>query len=721
MRYCRSSRTRRADALHSHTTTAARGLLRASGCTVPARTAHPLIDWMDTVVVVDDVPEREVASERSIAYVARQIGRMWPTSASRNEGAPSPLKTDEIFGATFAYLVDAVSTVIVLLVPCCIFIVVQAVIALQHPLQNSSIAMYRSVAFVFQWYIMWYILFMIGVWASMTFVPTRAILATPEIGQVPFARSEIVLWLVIWVLWVVMCIYDQANFIPDRASDMIANTVQHVLSSALIAYLPFKCHVQRNVAINRLENCRILADVSKRCFDAIRWAALSWILAIVSLFNPHLTPLILRALSNPPDGLPILTDTVCQEAILGNASYISHHCTRPLGCFWGRGCQARHFAGEGLSWPYTCDDGGYGEYPSTADACIAMADATAATSRQYLMTVAVGGYMLFAIIDCFNLAHPAQAKMPRVVETLSALCMLAIYVLYAVICMQLFFCVMGECDGWLIVNIHGLVISFVCSWLLNFVLRVTARTSLAIWQEVHSGDDDAAFKYDVFLSHAWGNDAAGRDNHARVVAVGEGLREAGLRVWLDQDMMDRDINNQMTEGIDTSRVVAVFVTQTYLSKVAGENGLDDNCKGEFDYAVRRKGVANMIPVVMETGCRDTRSWAGAVGFKLGGQIYHDLSEGDSAPHPAKVAALAQTIQGRDAGPAGAGDSPGHPPSPSISRRLARRLHITSFGVGLGLVLQNEMVSERSRERSPSASRDRGEAREQPAQKAPEAT
>ena len=66
---------------------------------------------------------------------------------------------------------------------------------------------------------------------------------------------------------------------------------------------------------------------------------------------------------------------------------------------------------------------------------------------------------------------------------------------------------------------------------------------------------------------------------------------------------------QMTNGIDRSATVIVFVTTRYCLKVSGKGdaGDDDNCKREFEYACLRKGVAKMITVVMEPCCRDTKS------------------------------------------------------------------------------------------------------------------
>ena len=59
------------------------------------------------------------------------------------------------------------------------------------------------------------------------------------------------------------------------------------------------------------------------------------------------------------------------------------------------------------------------------------------------------------------------------------------------------------------------------------------------------------------------------------------------------------VNHAFVEG--SNLAVLVFVTENYCIKVAGagRNGADDNCKKEFDYASRRKGIEKMIAAVME--------------------------------------------------------------------------------------------------------------------------
>ena len=109
------------------------------------------------------------------------------------------------------------------------------------------------------------------------------------------------------------------------------------------------------------------------------------------------------------------------------------------------------------------------------------------------------------------------------------------------------------------------------------------------------------------------------ENHEKVVRIAQQLRERGLRVWLDEDQMRLDIVQRMTEGIDQSQAVVIFVTRAYIDKVAGEEV--DNCKREFTYAVRRKGTKKILSVVMEEGVKDQRTWNGPVGADLGSHFF----------------------------------------------------------------------------------------------------
>jgi hypothetical protein len=87
-------------------------------------------------------------------------------------------------------------------------------------------------------------------------------------------------------------------------------------------------------------------------------------------------------------------------------------------------------------------------------------------------------------------------------------------------------------------------------------------------------------KYHVFLTHDWGE--AGK-NHHRVSRINEILKSKyGLTTWFDQDRMDGDVRITMTEGIENSLTMIVFITERYQRKVI-EGGSDsrDNCKVGF--------------------------------------------------------------------------------------------------------------------------------------------
>ena len=129
----------------------------------------------------------------------------------------------------------------------------------------------------------------------------------------------------------------------------------------------------------------------------------------------------------------------------------------------------------------------------------------------------------------------------------------------------------------------------------------------------------------VFLSHNWGKDDSGRDNHYRVSLINKELKKIGYQTWFDADRMTGDIVKQMSQGIEKTKGVLVFITRQYLDKVTGEDS-SDNCKLEFEYATRNKTSSKMIAVIMEKSMSNSREWTGTVGMHLGGKIYVDMTE-----------------------------------------------------------------------------------------------
>ena len=82
----------------------------------------------------------------------------------------------------------------------------------------------------------------------------------------------------------------------------------------------------------------------------------------------------------------------------------------------------------------------------------------------------------------------------------------------------------------------------------------------------------------------------------------------------------------MVEGIDDTQAVVVFVTKRYMDKLMTATHIQDNCKKEFKYAVRRHTEAKMIPVIMEPEMKDSSKWSGPLVMELGGTLWVNLSE-----------------------------------------------------------------------------------------------
>ena len=135
---------------------------------------------------------------------------------------------------------------------------------------------------------------------------------------------------------------------------------------------------------------------------------------------------------------------------------------------------------------------------------------------------------------------------------------------------------------------------------------------------------DMAHNTDIFLSHNWGRDKLGRNNHDRVSTINKELKNLGYRTWFDEERIKGEIVNRMADGIERTQCVIVFITKKYLDKVTGERA-NDNCRLEFDYAARTKSSSKMIAVVMEKDMCDTTKWKRLVGMHIGGKKFIDMS------------------------------------------------------------------------------------------------
>jgi hypothetical protein len=122
-------------------------------------------------------------------------------------------------------------------------------------------------------------------------------------------------------------------------------------------------------------------------------------------------------------------------------------------------------------------------------------------------------------------------------------------------------------------------------------------------------------------------DELGRNNHERVSRLNAALKKKDITTWFDEDKMEGFIQDKMTEGIDNTACIVVFITQRYIEKVGGrgENKQKDNCLFEFRWACQNKGPDRMIPVVMEPQSRDTSKWYGMVASTLSSVLYIDFT------------------------------------------------------------------------------------------------
>lgn len=135
--------------------------------------------------------------------------------------------------------------------------------------------------------------------------------------------------------------------------------------------------------------------------------------------------------------------------------------------------------------------------------------------------------------------------------------------------------------------------------------------------------------FDLFPSHNSGEDNLGRDNSQRVKTLCQALENAHVKIFsFDEDDNQSHFEEDITDGIDVCHQVAIFITRRYIDKVATKYGLEDSCRLEFDYSARRKGIKNLIPIVMEPECKDLKNWKGVLGATLANVPYVDFSHDD---------------------------------------------------------------------------------------------
>ncbi len=123
----------------------------------------------------------------------------------------------------------------------------------------------------------------------------------------------------------------------------------------------------------------------------------------------------------------------------------------------------------------------------------------------------------------------------------------------------------------------------------------------------------------VFLTHT-----------CRVGRMNEALRKRGLVTWFDSERMSGTVRQAMTDALDATCCVLIFITKKYEEKVNSKNEAD-NCYFEFNVAAHNRNLANMrIPIVMEECMLSQEGWQGGgrLMAEVGHQLYFDLSSDD---------------------------------------------------------------------------------------------
>ena len=295
-----------------------------------------------------------------------------------------------------------------------------------------------------------------------------------------------------------------------------------------------------------------------------------------------------------------------------NASYVQRRCTREHTL--DRRSESR-WQFYGMYGVLSCEDGGYGVYRSLYDACVARLVYTELMNRARAGGLASASVLLSYVVGQFLWTQDGSgldAWLNAPLTMLRRRCCIGV----AGICRAIG---MLSIPALLVNMLTALQAGSVASTALNHValLSVLAWSVAAValvldvlsfrWRDAQlsrSGD-----YFHLFVSHNWGPDSQGRDNHERVATVNKLLRARNMRTWFDEERLRGDVVSQMSSGIDRSHAVLVCVTREYIRKVAGDGkkGYDDNCKFEFDYARSRHGVKRMIPVVMDPDVLDLSS------------------------------------------------------------------------------------------------------------------
>ena len=131
---------------------------------------------------------------------------------------------------------------------------------------------------------------------------------------------------------------------------------------------------------------------------------------------------------------------------------------------------------------------------------------------------------------------------------------------------------------------------------------------------------------DIFISHNWGLDLVGIDNHKRCKKLADELIHRGYSVWFDDNDMIKNIDNKIMDGISNSKIVLICLTEKYCKKI--ENGIkhqiiNDNCYKEWNYILLKS--KKIIPIIMEKDLMN-KPCSQIIQMYINSIFYIDMSE-----------------------------------------------------------------------------------------------
>ena len=136
------------------------------------------------------------------------------------------------------------------------------------------------------------------------------------------------------------------------------------------------------------------------------------------------------------------------------------------------------------------------------------------------------------------------------------------------------------------------------------------------------------FDKQIFLSHAWGIDSLGRDNHIRCKELYDLLVKNGYSVWFDDKDIKGNIDNSIIKGINNAKIILICLTEKYCNKInsAVNNNLpNDNCYKEWSYSLFKQKL--IIPIIMDPNMQDIYTQGdGIIQMYLHNTLYIDLSD-----------------------------------------------------------------------------------------------